>query len=223
MWRDAERRLPAWSTLPGADSARGRAGLRRIGGNAGDDVNHLLITDRFLPHIGGSRLYYYNVLQRLPDGDASFVLTTEEPGQETFDVRAPMRITRCKIRTAQWLRSLRLQALPFYRDLYRQAGRIVAEESIDVVHCGEPLPGGLVGRLLRRIRHTPLLLYVHDEPLGPPTRLQPRLRASLFRSADGVVAACKFAYQRALEIGVSESRLLLAPPGVDCVRFSPGG
>jgi len=185
-------------------------------------MKHLLITDRFLPHAGGSRLYYYNTFLRFPPTDSTVVLTTPEKDSEAFDKTCDLEIIRAERRQSGNLKFLRMQDAPYYSDVFKMADQIIKRRNIDVVHCGEPLPGALVAFWLRRKRRVPFITYAHDEPLGPPTRLQPRLRGGLFRAGNGLVAVCNYAYERIFEEKINPKKVLLAQPGVDLERFSPG-
>ena len=174
-----------------------------------------------MPHIGGSRLYYFNVFTRFPASDEKIILTTEEPDSEEFDRRTSLEIIRLQRRRASTWTFLRIQDAPFYRDLLNTADRIVKRRSIDVIHCGEPLPGAAIGLWLRRRRSVPFVTYVHDEPLGPRTRLQPAVRRRLFRASDGVIACCNYAYERVTAERINPRKFVLAQPGVDSTQFSP--
>jgi len=185
-------------------------------------MRHLLITDRFLPHIGGSRLYYFNVFSRFPAADERIVLTTQEPYSDEFDGTTDLEIIRVHRRRAAKLKFARMQDAPFYMELLDATDRIVKTRGVDVIHCGEPLPGAAVAFWLRRRRGVPFVTYAHDEPLGPRTRLQPAVRARLFRASNGVIACCTYAYKRVIEERISPARLILAQPGVDSTCFSPG-
>ena len=52
-------------------------------------MNILLLTDAFLPHMGGSRVYYYNLYKSLLEqyGDRVTILTKKVPGWQPFDER----------------------------------------------------------------------------------------------------------------------------------------
>src|SRR5260370_33462185 len=74
-------------------------------------MHTLLLTDAFLPHAGGSRVYYFNLYRRLAQehGERVTILTRKSPGWEAFDrqVAADLRIHRCgyranDVKVSQW-------------------------------------------------------------------------------------------------------------------------
>jgi phosphatidylinositol alpha-1,6-mannosyltransferase len=69
----------------------------------------------------------------------------------------------------------------------------------------------------------PYIAYCHGEDitLTDKYRYQPGVRNWIYRGADLVVAACEFAKENLLRIGVQEQKIVKITPGVDTVRFTP--
>ncbi|MGH9563694.1 MAG: glycosyltransferase, partial [Terracidiphilus sp.] len=69
----------------------------------------------------------------------------------------------------------------------------------------------------------PYLAYCHGEDVTLTERYahQRMIRNRIYREADTVVAACEFARQSLLKIGIPEERILKITPGVDWQRFAP--
>src|SRR5207237_3673028 len=69
----------------------------------------------------------------------------------------------------------------------------------------------------------PYIAYCHGEDitLTDKYRYQPAVRNWIYRGADLVVAACEFAKENLLRIGVDEQKIVKITPGVDFVRFTP--
>ncbi|MBW4028570.1 MAG: glycosyltransferase family 4 protein [Acidobacteria bacterium] len=184
----------------------------------------LLLTDAFLPHAGGSRVYYYNLYRRLAQDlqHSVLVLTTQTPGHENFDAQATFPSFRIKRRgkpLPDWRveRAFRV-LLPFLRTIrFQLFGRA------DLLHAGDLFPQGLACVWMKKLFGTPYLIYAHGEEITQTDlyRYQAIVRDSIYRHADRVIAANDFARQHLLRIGVEESRIHTIYPGVDSVRFRP--
>lgn len=184
----------------------------------------LFLTDYYLPHAGGSRVYYHNLLKnwvaQFPDRVT--VLTKKVPGWEQFD----------RQESAGSLRILRqFKPLPDWK--VRQLPKIVfplscvmtslLREEVDLIHVGDLYPQGVIGLGMKRLWGVPYVAYCHGEEITQTERyrFQPRVRNRIYLEADGVVAACEFARQHLLRIGIPEERIHKISPGVDWERFSP--
>lgn len=147
-----------------------------------------LLTDNYLPHHGGSRIYYHELLRALR-GVECRLLTRAQPGDLDFDRRQPYRIERLPLEPWPLLRPLRLQHAPIYWNLYRGARRLRREFAPELWLAGELAPTGPVAACLTGRR--PLVVFTHAE--GPSTlartRWQSRLARWVCRRADLIVAA----------------------------------
>jgi phosphatidylinositol alpha-1,6-mannosyltransferase len=187
-------------------------------------ANIALLADCFLPHAGGSRVYYYNLYSRLAamQGERVTVLTKKVPGWQEFDARASRASLRI-IRRFRPLPDLGVKHLPkLIFPLAETVGRALTEE-IDVVHSGDIYPQGLIAIWLKQFLGIPYLAYCHGEDvtLTERYRHQRMIRNRIYRDANTVVAACEFARQSLLRIGIPEERIAKITPGVDWERFAP--
>lgn len=180
----------------------------------------LLVTDNFLPHYGGSRVYYYHLCKNL-GFDKISVLTNLTPGWKEFDKVQNFKIYRVDLSESENLRKLRLQQLKPVFLLLKKGFEIIRREDIKVLHCGEPLPTGFVGYLLSKISGIPYLIYIHDEPFGSESRYQPKIKKFLCKSADKIICACSFSKQRLLDEDFNTEHLSVVTPGVDLNMFKP--
>jgi phosphatidylinositol alpha-1,6-mannosyltransferase len=95
-----------------------------------------------------------------------------------------------------------------------------------MVHCGRPLPEGVMGLALRALTGVPFLCYVHGEDVG--TASTSREQSWLIRRVFGR-AACVLANSRNTarilreQWGLAPQRLAVLHPGVDTGRFVPAG
>lgn len=78
--------------------------------------------------------------------------------------------------------------------------------------------------LLKKLDRVPLLVFVHGDEISQTQhrRLQPRLRDAIYRAADSIVVANRFAYDRVIDILGSPDRVTMITPGVDTNLFYPG-
>jgi phosphatidylinositol alpha-1,6-mannosyltransferase len=186
-------------------------------------MHTLLLTDAFLPHAGGSRIYYFNLYRRLAQdyGERVTVLTRKSPGWEAFDqeVAGNLRIQRCGHRAAH----VKVSQWPTFVPYFAQAFKTWAFGHVDVMHTGDLFPPGVCGAMLNRLSGMPYVTYCHGEEI-PQTagyRYQPRVRNWVYQNASAVVANSKFTREKLLEIGVDGNKVHVITPGVDWEHFTP--
>jgi len=183
----------------------------------------ILLTDWYLPHAGGSRVYYHNLYSLLAtDEDQVTVLTKNVPGGASFD-EEHSKGTLQIVRRSTPLPSLNVKhlwkiALPLY-----EAGRRILTGRVDILHAGDLYPPGAIALLMKRLGGLPYIAYCHGEDitLTEIRRFQRPVRNSIYAQADAIVAACEYARQKLLEIGISNDRITKITPGVDADRFQP--
>jgi phosphatidylinositol alpha-1,6-mannosyltransferase len=200
------------------------AETRSPGSASGVKRTFALLTDRFPPHAGGSRVYYYNLYQRLArqHSRSIVVLTTKVPGCTRFDsseASPGFRIIRRSSPFPDW----KIQRIPRVVPLYFRALRMARAFDVDFVHAGDLFPQGVVSMWIRKALGIPYLVYAHGEEITQTDcfRHQPRVRNEVYRHADAVIAANDFAREQLLRIGVDAVRIHTIYPGVDSTRFSP--
>jgi phosphatidylinositol alpha-1,6-mannosyltransferase len=189
-----------------------------------NSMNILFVTDCFLPHAGGSRVYYYNLYSRMIDAypDQITILTKKVPGWERFDAAVSRDAFRI-VRRFQPLKDLRPSELPkIVFPLVEAVARVLSRKT-DLIHAGDLYPPGVISLWLKRIMGVPYVAFCHGEDVTLTGRYwyQRGARNVIYKSADAVVAACEFARQELLKIGVLESQIVKITPGVDWKRFSP--
>lgn len=184
----------------------------------------LFMTDAFLPHAGGARVYYYNLLRELVDNSLTelTVLTKKVPGWKEFDEAqsgSTFRIVRCGRPLENW----KYQQWPKLAIPLARALPLLLQRSFDLIHFGDLFPQGVLSLWFKRALGIPYVAYCHGEEITQTDgrRYQPRVRDAIFREADTVIAANEFARQNLLRTGVSAERIEKVMPGVDCARFQP--
>ncbi len=189
-----------------------------------DRIHYLVTADSFLPHSGGSRVYYAdlyrNLLAQFPDSVT--LLTKKVEGWQEFDRREStdqFRIHRRFHPLPNWKYSQLPKALPqlLHASAYGITGRY------DCLHCGDLFPQALNGVVMRKALGMPLLIFCHGDEISQIDRRrhQPKVRDFIYRQADAIVAANQFAYDGLVRIGIPEERLHKLTPGVNLQTFQP--
>lgn len=183
----------------------------------------MLLTDAYLPHAGGSRVYYHNLFSRLANlGHHVTVHTTKVKGWEAFDRQE---------QTSHYQIRRRFQPLRdfSYSQLLKIAGpALVALWNVlrrrpDLIHCGDLYPSAVIGLLCQRLFGIPFIAYSHGEDitLTDERRFQPKLRDLIYRSADAIIANGQFAIENLHRIGIDPGKIHKLTPGLDPFDFFP--
>lgn len=182
-----------------------------------------LLTDRFLPHKGGSRLYYYHLYKNLVTQfpDAVTILTKKVAGWQEFDRLESGEHLRI-IRHGRPLDTTKYHELPKMLLPLADTLWLLAKKKIDIIHAGDLYPPGVIALLLKRILQIPYLAYCHGEISQTDRyRYQPLIRNRIYREANAVVVNSEYTRQTLLEIGISDKRIHKISPGVDLEQFQP--
>jgi phosphatidylinositol alpha-1,6-mannosyltransferase len=184
-------------------------------------VRSLLLTDVFLPHAGGSRMYYYHLYKGWAP-DQVTILTKRIPGWQEFDDRESNEYFHI-IRRFKPLRNWKYAELPQALGPLAQAFFRVSTQPVDVLHCGDLFPAGVIAMCLKQVFGLPYIAYCYGEEITQTARqrFQPRIRNRIYRSADVVIACTEFSRRLLREIGVADERIRTITPGVECREFTP--
>jgi phosphatidylinositol alpha-1,6-mannosyltransferase len=187
-------------------------------------INHLVMTDSYLPHSGGSRVYYANLYKNLllAYPDTVTLLTKKVPGWQEYDRTASTDRFRI-IRRFKPLPNWKYEQLPKAIPQLMQAGGTMLSDQYDCLHCGDLFPQAFNGVVLRMIFGVPLIVFCHGDEISQTDRRrhQPKLRDFIYRQADAIVAANEFAFDGLTRIGIAPSRIHKLTPGVDREHFHP--
>ncbi len=182
----------------------------------------LLITSVFPPQVGGSGRWFWEIYRRLPK-DQVLIAGGSWLRDSDFDCSHGLNVVRLPLNMSSWS-VLNLRNLLCYTRNYRRLCRLVRDHQIDQIHCGQVLPTGLLGCLLRRRFGIPYCCYVHGEEMTYMRRSRELtwLMHHVLNSAQMVIANC----QNTNNILVHDHRLQpdkirILHPGVDVHRFVP--
>lgn len=181
----------------------------------------LVLTDRYLPDVGGSITWLHNVYIRHRPGTV-WILTRSYPGARAIDAAYPrLRIVRLGLERYRFLRP---ESLLIYAKMFIAASALVIRHRIQMVHAGKNLPEGFVAYLLRRFFGVPYVIYAHGEEItvcSENAKLS-RHQRPVYQNAAAVVVNSRYTYGLVSELGVDPRRIAIISPGVDPDRFAPG-
>lgn len=184
----------------------------------------LVLADSFLPHAGGSRVYYYSLYRHLTEQFPVrvTVLTKKVPGWKEFDAHASDGALRL-IRRFRPLPNWKYHHLPKLIPSLAQAAYFVLSHPVDMLHAGDLFPQGVIAMWLKQVLGVPYVTYCHGEEITQTDywRFQPRVRNAIYMASDAVIAANGFARANLVRIGVPEQKIFKILPGVDSEFFSP--
>ncbi len=190
----------------------------------------LLVTERYLPHQGGSRRYYHELARRLPD---CTVLTGHEPGEKDFDRGAGVRIVRRPgirenysrkgFRTRSALINVLVLIAPKWLAILGWTLVEVIRGHPRLIHAGGYFYPGGPSRVIRFALGIPYVVYVHGEDVASAlaSRHFAKYMKWVFRGALRVVASSETTAAIVERNGVERSRIVVARPGIDHGRISP--
>jgi phosphatidylinositol alpha-1,6-mannosyltransferase len=101
---------------------------------------------------------------------------------------------------------------------------LIVKERIDIVHCGDFLPAGAIGLILKKLLGIPYVYYVHGEgnTWFQQFRFQPKFRKIVLRNAERIVAACTYAEEGVKrDLNGGYEKVFKITPGVDYKNFNP--
>jgi phosphatidylinositol alpha-1,6-mannosyltransferase len=182
----------------------------------------LLVTENFPPRTGGSSRWFWELYRRLPAADF-MVAAAEARGQSDIDAQAAVHTVRLPLELPGWGLTP-WSSLPARATLLRELRRIVSANDIGMIHCGRPLPEGVLGWALRLTSGVPYVCYVHGEEMNTA-----RSSRELTLLARRVLADCEAVISNSEntrsilrgEWRVPAHKNLLLHPGVDAGYYVP--
>lgn len=176
-------------------------------------IHSLLLTDTFLPHIGGRENYYHHLFSRF-GGNSAIILTPDKVGDyEAFDRTYPLPIVRINRISQVWWRwgiRGRIQWL-------RQLDRICRDRQIAVLHCGLVLPDGLTGWLVRKTLGQPYIIYTHGKEILENQNHPEKSQLMQIALSEASRVACNSRYTGKLleAVGVPPEKIVPILPGIE--------
>jgi asparagine synthase (glutamine-hydrolysing) len=167
----------------------------------------LLISGDFLPVKGGISTLFYEICKLHP----KIVVLTKKCGDEkAFDSLPKLNIRRVKVFNKY------LQPFIFAANAYK----IVKEEKIDKLICGQVKIPGLVGYFLHKLLKKPYYVHTYGPEFRESKLLTPLMKGIL-KKATKIIAISEFAKAQLLKENIPSSKIMTFTPGVDSRRFHP--
>src|SRR5262245_28941452 len=123
----------------------------------------LVLTEHFLPAVGGSITWLVNTYSRYKPAD-TVILASEHAAAEPVDRTLPFRVERTPMTMTDWDPTVPSSCMR-YLQVSLQAYRCCHKYKIQQIHCAKVLPEGLIATSMRLIRGTPYVLYAHGEEI----------------------------------------------------------
>ncbi len=185
-------------------------------------MKHLLVSQIFPPHTGGSGRWFWEIYRRFPR-DEVVIAAGEHSRQEDFDRAHDLRVERLPLAMRAWgLRSV--DGLRGYLRSVRRLGRLARAEGVGLVHAGRCLPEGVMARALRAWCGLPYVCFVHGEDVTCATtsrELTWLARRALHGATFTIANSHNTARILREEWGLPDDRVRLLHPGVDTRWFVP--
>jgi phosphatidylinositol alpha-1,6-mannosyltransferase len=179
----------------------------------------LFLTERFPPSEGGSRIYYYYLCANYP-GIGPIVLTKKVDGYNEFDKKIHFKI----LRKGKPLENWKFYQLPRLFPTLAWAIYLIFKEKINVIHCGEFFPGGVIGLIVKKLLGKPYVYYVHGEAIRwfKQYPYQHKIFRLILKNAARVVAACSYAEEGLRrDYSLNSKKVIKITPGVEYQKFNP--
>ena len=176
-------------------------------------MTSLLITDTFLPRLGGRENYYHFLFSHLTQEKVVIVTPDLTGDWENFDRSYPLPIHRIPKMSRLWFRLGRIGRWQWFQELWK----LIQRYHIDLVHCGLVLPDGLTGWLLWKTLGIPYIIYTHGKELleHQDNPIPFELMKMVLSQATKVVANSHYTTTLSADLGIPAQQRTIIHPGID--------
>jgi phosphatidyl-myo-inositol dimannoside synthase len=181
-----------------------------------------LLTDKYLPHMGGSTRFYHEWCTRLADTHEVCVITRTYSGAEQFDAALNYKVVRLPYIDIPKLRMPLLWLFIFVRTTWEL---LRAPRGSTMLLAGQILETGAGAWILSRLFRVPYLVNTFAEEINLYARwgwTRRWMRRVLTGSA-AVTSISRYTAARIRELGLYERPIELVVPAVDITRFTGAG
>jgi phosphatidyl-myo-inositol dimannoside synthase len=181
-------------------------------------MNSLLITDTYLPRIGGRENYCHSLFTHLQDGQVVIATPDKTGNWQQFDQQCSLPIYRTdRILSKHWFELGRPGKIKWLNTLKK----ICWWHQIDVVHCGVLLPDGMTGWLLNQTLGKPYIIYAYGKEIleNQLESKNRKLMELIINHASLVVSISQYTEDILKDFGVPEHKLRKILPGIDSNRW----
>ena len=185
-------------------------------------MHTLVLTEQFLPTVGGSITWLVNTYSRYDPENVIFV-ASQSAGGEAVDRTLPFPVERTAMTMSDWDPTIPASLLCYLKSALC-VRRTCRKYKIRQIHCAKVLPEGLIAFIASLYTHIPFLVYAHGEEIqsGLTSRKFKWLLPKIYDKAFAIVANSSNTNRLLQEIGVMPSKIHIIHPGVDAQQFIRG-
>jgi phosphatidylinositol alpha-1,6-mannosyltransferase len=185
-------------------------------------MHTLVLTEHFLPAMGGSINWLINTYSRYQSNEVVLVSSKQE-GDFLVDKTLPFPVERIPMTMTDWDPTIP-ESLYRYIHIIRDVREYCIKYSVEQIHCAKVLPEGLVAWYLNCVKKVPYILYAHGEEIktGMTSRKFRWLIPKIYNHAALIIANSKNTKSLLQDIGVSSEKIHIIHPGVDFHIFNVG-
>ena len=182
----------------------------------------LVLTEHFLPAVGGSITWLVNTYSRYRPSD-TILIAGQHAGAGFIDHKLPFRVERTAMTMADWDPTLP-SSLSRYLHISRYVYTSCRHNSIQQIHCAKVLPEGLIALFMKLVKGIPYLLYAHGEEIqmGLISRKFRWLIPKIYNAASVIIANSRNTQALLQNIGVHPAKIHVIHPGVNLQLFHHG-
>jgi phosphatidylinositol alpha-1,6-mannosyltransferase len=185
-------------------------------------VRILVLTEHFLPAVGGSITWLVNTYSRYhPSG--TILIAGQHPGAGAIDPTLPFRVERTAMTMTDWDPTLP-SSLHCYLQISRYVSGCCRRYGVQQIHCAKVLPEGLVALFIKLIKRIPYLLYAHGEEIqtGLTSRKFHWLIPKIYNAASLIIANSRNTQSLLQNIVIHPAKIHVIHPGVNLQLFDDG-
>jgi phosphatidylinositol alpha-1,6-mannosyltransferase len=179
----------------------------------------LILTERFLPSVGGSINWLINSYSRY-DFDRVVFVTPDQKDSDKIDRLLPFCIERIPAQIDNW-DPLSPKSFYQYLKVVYFISSICLKYNVHQIHCAKVLPEGLIAHTIYLLLKIPYLLYAHGEEIQfGITSKKFRWIMPIIYSRSSVIISNSMNTQLLLsDLGIKPQKIHVIHPGVDINHF----
>lgn len=182
----------------------------------------LVLTEYFLPAVGGSINWLVNTYSRYDPHDVVFVAPQYETAAG-IDQTLPFRVRRIPMALTDWDPTA-LTSFPRYAQMVWCVFKNCKAQQSQQIHCAKVLPEGLVAWCVKLCSAIPYIVYAHGEeiPICLTSRKLAWLLPKIYSQAAAIIANSNNTKVLLENIGVHPDKIHIIHPGVNVQSFQVG-
>ena len=173
--------------------------------------------------VGGSAFYLYQTFKDFSKEEMR-VVTYPCEGSKEVDESIPVEVLRLPyLLPNDHPGPVMKQKIHMLRHWIPDTLKMVREENLESLWCGQVDFSGIVGTVAQRFRKIAMGVIVYAEEITTQRRFYyPPLIRHVLRKADLIVSISRYTTDVVAGLGVDREKIRLNPPGADIEHFRPG-